>query len=410
MVRLSVFRRFLETVTNVAGRYRTPSASLGRQQFTCFLVATFASAIGRNGYLLACSWLLVAQGSGSASVAVFFAVISVTELLASSIAGWMADRWDRRRLYMIADGMRSATLVGLGVFMTIADIPAAIWMSAALFATCDRIALTASQSMIPGVADRVSLSTANSVVFFIMQSGSLVAAALTGFLLHMSTPTHTFTLLAAAFALSVGFMLAVRQHKGPCAPNSPRQRTKLEIDAAMVELAAIYALLYTGGVLVSVVGPSFVFEEKAGTAIDFGTLESAWSAGSIVGALLLIPLIRTAKIPTLQLAILAMTACAFALLKVLDLPWSFLIFALLGGLYNLGRVAVEVRLQSTIGGGALGRAKGALHSVAVLFGVMLFGVVALLGDQMIPSSIFLAYSFVLAAAALALCSPVYRFN
>ena len=104
----------------------------------------------------------------------------------------------------------------------------------------------------------------------------------------------------------------------------------------------------------------------------------------------------------LQLVSLSITACSFAMLKVLDLPWSLLIFAVLGVLYNLGRVATEVMLQSCVPIGALGRAKGTLHSAGVLLGVILFGFVAAIGDTMYPSSIFFAYAVVLAAGALAL--------
>jgi len=426
MVRSLLFRGFFEKIAisscwrcreprhhgssadNVS-KTTAPDAELGcqsvrqhRQSFNWFLAGTFASAIGRNGYHIACAWILVAEGFGSAAVAVFFAIISVTELVASPVAGWMSDRWDRRLLYVIADCLRFVAILTLGAILIEADLRWAIWLSAAIFATCDRIALTASQSMIPGIAAHLSLSTGNSIVFFLMQAGSLVAAAFIGVILHFSTPTYTFTVLSMAFALSVGCMLAVRQERAFQQAGALGPGPKLVIDANLLQLGAIYALLYTGGVLVSVIGPSFVFDELAGTAIEFGQLESAWSAGSIIGALLLIPLVRAARISALQIVILGMTASSFAILKVLDLPWSLLIFAVLGILYNLGRVAVEVMLQSWVPVASLGRAKGALHSTGVLLGVVLFGFVAVAGDEMQPSSIFFAYSVVLAAGTLAL--------
>lgn len=379
-----------------------PQVGQRQQRFSWFLACTFASAIGRNGYHIACAWILVAEGFGSAAVAVYFAIISVTELLASPLAGWISDRWDRRLLYILADGFRFVAILALGAILLSTDLRWAIWLSALTFATCDRIALTASQSMIPGITAHMLLSTGNSIAFFLTQAGSLVAAALTGVLLHFSTPTQTLAVLSLAFALSVGFMLQVRQDRAIPQSDASGPAPRLTMQPHLLKLGAVYALLYTGGVLVSVIGPAFVFNELAGTAIDFGQLESAWSAGSIVGALLLIPLVRTARIPVLQLVSLGMTACSFAMLKVLDLPWSLLIFAVLGVLYNLGRVAIEVMLQSCVPIAALGRAKGALHSVGVLLGVILFGFVAAIGDTMYPSSIFFAYAVVLAAGALAL--------
>lgn len=377
-----------------------PRGAPQRNCFNWFLACTFASAIGRNGYHIACAWILVAEGFGSAAVAAYFGIISVTELLASPLAGWMSDRWDRRLLHIIADGIRFVAILTLGAVVMVADLRWAIWLSAVVFASCDRIALTASQSMIPSVTAHMLLSTGNSIAFFLIQAGSLVAAVFTGFLLHTTSPTYTFTVLSLAFALSVALMLAVLQDRALPRPGASDQAPKLTIDAQLLQLGAIYALLYTGGLLVSVIGPSFVFDELGGTALDFGQLESAWSAGSIVGALLLIPLVRAARVSVLQFVILGLTACSFATLKVLELPWLLLIFAILGTLYNLGRVAIEVMLQSCVPVAALGRAKGALHSVGVLLGVILFGLIAIAGDTMRPSSIFLAYAIILAGGTL----------
>ncbi|MEI9406454.1 hypothetical protein [Mesorhizobium argentiipisi] len=67
----------------------------------------------------------------------------------------------------------------------------------------------------------------------------------------------------------------------------------------LLRLFAAYALLYGGAVLVTVIGSSFVFEEQQGTAADFGYLEAAWSAGSVIGAAVLVRLteIRSARLP-----------------------------------------------------------------------------------------------------------------
>jgi hypothetical protein len=176
----------------------------------------------------------------------------------------------------------------------------------------------------------------------------------------------------------------------------------LSVDAHLLRLGAIYAFLYIGGVSISVISPSFVFEELGGSAIDFGQLESAWSAGSILGAIFLIPLVRAFDIPILQRIILALTALSFAALKMLDLPWALLAFAMLGALYNLGRVAVEVALQSSIPRATLGRAKGALHCTGVFLGLVLFAIGAVVSDEVRPSTMFLVFAGILAVGTIAL--------
>lgn len=379
----------------------------GPRSFNWFLASIFASAVGRNAYLIACAWILVVSGHGSPAVATFFAIVSLAELIASPIAGWMSDHWDRRVLSVAADAVRFAGALAFAAMLLAGGSHWAIWLSAILFATADRIALTASQCMIPSVGTGFTLAKANSIVFFLMQSGSLCAASLTGLLLYASTPANTFGAIAVAFALSAVCMHCVRRKQAarPCAQETTP--SALRVDARLIYLGAVYAFLYGGGMLVSVVGPSLVFEELRGNAIDFGYLESAWSAGSIIGVLLLIPLIRATKICILQLMILALTALFFALLKVLDLPLILVAFAILGVLYNLGRVGVEVMLQSTVPGAALGRAKGAVHGAGVLFGLALLGIIAFVADDIQPSTIFTIFAGALAAGVLVLsiCRP-----
>lgn len=286
--------------------------------------------------------------------------------------------------------------------MLATDLRWAICLSTILFATCDRIALTASQSMIPSVGARYSLATANSVVFFFMQLGSLAAAALTGVLLHVSTPTSALTAIASTFAISVCCMCLVRRERLSPQDTCDTTGSALLVDARLLRLGAIYALLYTGGISISVIGPSFVYEELAGHALDFGQLESAWSAGSILGAILFIPLVRAFDIPILQMIILALTALSFATLRMLDLPWVLLAFAMLGALYNLGRVVVEVTLQSSVPRANLGRAKGALHCTGVFLGLILFAIGAAVSDTIRPSTMFLVFAGILAVGTIAL--------
>lgn len=374
------------------------SRHLGSRGLNWFLASTFLSALGRNGYAVACAWILVASGDGSATVAAFFAIVSLTELLASPVVGWMSDRFDRRRVYILADTVRC---VAAGMLMVTTSVSVICW-SAVLFACCDRVALTASQSMIPTLGKHLAPSTSNSVTFFAMQAGGLIAATAVGILLHTTSTTMVFLAISAAFAMSTACMWLVVAESGSVRGEQKQDRGALPKDARLVHLGLVYALLYGGGLLVSIMGPGFVFDELSGNAVDFGALESAWSTGSILGALLLIPLARFGKRAFLLIAILATMAVLFSILKVSALPLSLLVIAALGMVYNFGRVATEVILQAIAPPGALGRVKGLFHCGGVSVGLMIFGLVSASAEQVNPSTVFLTYAAGLAIAALLL--------
>ena len=371
------------------------NAKTTNASFQWFLAATFMSAVGRNGYNVACSWLLAVSGGGVSSVAAFFMASSVMEMLASPVCGWMCDRFDRRRLALIADAVRFASAVILGLLLRIEDFYWFIWLSTLVFATCDRLALTAIQSIVPQVAARYSLPVANSATFFFMQVGSLVAAASMGIILFTSTPVVSVLAIALCFAGSVTCMISVAYGEEGSSTAKNQECPGLRCDAALVRLMLIYCLLYIGGLLISAVGPSLVFEELQGNALDFGHLESVWSAGSILGAVLLVPVARATKLSTLQIVVLGVTAVSFALMKLSSFAIVLLAICVLGTSYNLGRVAIEVALQSTVACTALGRAKGLLHCSAMTFGVVVLALIAIFPDAVAPTTIFLTYSVVI---------------
>lgn len=359
-----------------------------------FLASTLSAAVARNGYYIASAWILVERGYGTAGVATFLAIASIVEFITSPLAGVAADRFDRRRLNVVADLSRFVVMLVTACALLYMDVFLIICLSAALFSFCDRVALTSSQSMIPVIADGRDLVASNSAVFFVMQFGNLGAALLAGPLLHERSPALPFTVLAAFFQFSAACLALMRLE-----PVSRDVRiakiSAAQIDLSLRRLIVVYALLYTSAVLVSVMGSSFVFQEQKGTAVDFGYLEAAWSAGSLIGTVSLFRIERAMSIHARHLMLLGLTALVLMALAYLRTPWTVMLFAALGFLYNLGRVSVEVTLQSRVSVYLLGRAKGIMHSVAVVLGLLVFGIAAAIGERAFPSTIFFSFGVVL---------------
>lgn len=369
--------------------------------FLGFITSTFSAAVGRNGYYIVSAWIVVQAGYGSTSVATLLAIISVVELLTSPLAGVAADRFDRRRLTITADLSRSAAMVATACALLCENVFLTICLSAIVFAFWDRVALASSQAMIPALARRGDRVASNSLIFFVMQVGCLAAALLFGSLLAVHSPALAFVILGMFFLASATSLFSMRLGATPQSA-SEANSFALDIDRGLLRLFAVYALLYGGAVLVSVMGSAFVFEEQKGTAGDFGYLEAAWSAGSLVGAIALVRLKGAIAAHTLHLTLLCSTAIALMALIPMYAPWTLVIFAALGFLYNLGRVSIEVTLQSRTSDKVLGRAKGTMHSFAVALGLTIFSVTAVLGETVAPSTIFFAFGVLLAISVPAI--------
>ncbi|RWE37987.1 MAG: MFS transporter [Mesorhizobium sp.] len=387
-------RRLDAPLSNALQIHANLRSGLQSRLWLGFLASTLSAAVGRNGYYIASAWTVVTAGYGGPGVPALLATVSVVELVASPLAGLAADRFDRRRLNIATDLGRFAILLTTACSVLYLDAFLTLCVSAALFSICDRVALTASQAMIPLMTRGAELATTNSTVFFTMQFGSLGAALLAGSLLGGRSPALTFLVLALLFLVSAGSLCWMRPG---LPPQGVRTATGLapNMDRHLLRLFAAYALLYGGAVLVTVIGSSFVFEEQQGTAADFGYLEAAWSAGSVIGAAALVRLTRAISGPILHLMLLASTALAWMSLITLRAPWTLIVFATLGFLYNLGRVSIEVTLQSRMHGNVLGRAKGVMHSLAVALGLVIFSIAGVIGESVFPSTIFFGFGVVL---------------
>ncbi|WP_210212127.1 MFS transporter [Mesorhizobium sp. M8A.F.Ca.ET.057.01.1.1] len=175
-----------------------------------FLASTLSAAVGRNGYYIASAWTVVTAGYGGPGVPALLATVSVVELVASPLAGLAADRFDRRRLNIATDLGRFAILLTTACSVLYLEPFLTLCVSAALFSICYRVALTASQAMIPLMTRGAELATTNSTVFFTMQFGSLGAALLAGSLLGGRSPALTFLVLALLFLVSAGSLCWMR--------------------------------------------------------------------------------------------------------------------------------------------------------------------------------------------------------
>nr|WP_180882712.1 MFS transporter [Mesorhizobium loti] len=366
-----------------------------------FLSSALSGAAGRNGYYLAAAWILAARGFGSAGVAAFLVIASVAEVVSSPVAGMMADRFERRRLNAAAELARSVVVFATGWAMLQLDALFTLCVSAALFSVCDRVALTANQSMIPATGRGRDPVTWNSTVVLTMQFGNLLAALSAGFLLGWHSPVGPFAVFGACFLLSGGLLLPLRLPPA-LRDDGSVGTTECPIHPGFPHLIAVYALFYASALLISVLASNYVFTERKGSAADFGRLEAAWSAGSLLGATALIAIQALMRAEARHVLILGLAALMFMSLPFLAATWTTVVFSSLGFLYNLGRVSVEVTFQSRVAADCLGRAKGLMHAVAVLLSLIVFGVVAAVGDRAFPSTIFLSFGGVLLVAIFAL--------
>ena len=162
-------------------------------------LSSFVSGMGNWITMMAVLAMLVFRGAGGVleSSAIFLAGL-LPVLVASPVAGWLADRFDRKNLMILSEVAAGLSVIGL-IFT---ENRALIFGMLALQAVFVSLMVPARQAALPDLVGESELTQANA--FFQQLNGvvKIVAPMLAGFLLTVLTPHQAILLDVVSFGIS----------------------------------------------------------------------------------------------------------------------------------------------------------------------------------------------------------------
>jgi len=374
-----------------------------------FLAAMLASNIGRNAYFVCIIWCALTSTNSARVIPFLLFVSTLAQFLVSGVSGYIADIADRRYLVMGMDAART-TIVALTGYAIIAEMGVtALFLSVALYSVADRGYLTAMQSIIPNLPRNAV--TANSASYLMMQSGTFLGAGLAGVLLNFLSYGATLSLISSMFILSGAILWTKRSL------SFDKDRTEagglggLKHLFSMVHLikyrlflpTLCYSFSFGVGILINALLAVYVLNEVNGDAILFSKFETAWALGGVLICLVLAVRPGLTLLKPGQPGFLLLSGLALVLLWILPFPIPVaIILVLLGVMYNLSRISLDVRVQQRVSSASIGRAKGAINAVATGIGLLIYVLIGIVGDAIPPSHILAGYGFwaIIAAGTL----------
>ncbi|PVE90961.1 MFS transporter [Microbacterium sp. TPD7012] len=192
---------------------------MGRD-FRWLLASSWTSNVG-DGVALAAAPLLIASMTSSPILVAAGAILQFLPWLLFGLhAGAVADRFDRRRLVMFANGARAVVLAGLCVFLVTGT--ANIWIVLAvafLYGTAEVFVDTAGSTLLPMLVEPGDLGLGNAR----LQAGYLVANQFAGpplgaFLFAAGTASP---FLVEVVCVSLAVVLISRMARTPVPPRDP---------------------------------------------------------------------------------------------------------------------------------------------------------------------------------------------
>nr|WP_244563785.1 MFS transporter [Ensifer aridi] len=375
-----------------------------------FLASTLVSNIGRNAYFVAATWLALLESNSVQFVTLLLLSGKMTEFLTSGAAGFVADSVDRRLACVAYDVLRILILTIAAFLFARGWGTAALFGSMILYSAADRGHLTAAQAMVPSIAPEGALVAMNSWYYLFMQAGNFVGAIATGWLLHRCTPSLVLGATSVCFVASSTATVCLRMPR--CSDTEVHLQTSIRavdspstasfFGSATLIFAAAFSLIYSMGMLINALLSSFVLKELGLKSFAFGQLEATWSIGSVVACLLLTTRYFEQMSRAVIFAIIVTSGLAMMSFAVVQtFAFALCQVVMLGALYNIGRILIDVDVQRTVPLPFIGRMKGLLQTTGMGFGAVVYGFMALAGDTLPASTAFGYFGVIMVAFAAA---------
>ncbi|MCI1019476.1 MFS transporter [Microbacterium sp. C5A9] len=329
---------------------------MGRD-FRWLLASSWTSNVG-DGVALAAAPLLIASMTSSPILVAAGAILQFLPWLLFGLhAGAIADRFDRRRLVMVANGARAIVLAGLCVFLLTGT--ATIWIVLAvafLYGTAEVFVDTAGSTLLPMLVKPADLGIGNAR----LQAGYLVANQFAGpplgaFLFAAGT---ALPFLVEVLCVLLAVVLISRMARTPVPPRSAGDdvRTHVHTDIAeglrwlwrnppvrmLVLIILVFNVTWAApwGVLVL-----YATEHLHMGAVGYGALTTASAVGGILATLSFGWLERHVSFATLMRVVLTLEVLMHLAFALTSIGWVALVIMFVFGAYAFfwGTISTTVR-------------------------------------------------------------------
>jgi MFS family permease len=338
-------------------------------------ISESVSNIGNWITMMAVYAMIVFKGNGTViqSSGVFLAGLLPT-LIFSPVAGWLCDRFDRKKLMIASELLSGVVIVGL-IFTKRLEI---IYAILALQAISMSVMTPARQSVVPDLVDREALTQANAFLQQLAGLIKIVAPILAGLILAVMDPHEAIILDVVSFFLSALILAKLpRLLPHPVVEKKIQEKTNVW---NVLKASRPLQLLFWGMFLCifiiigfDVLSPIFIRDVLSGNEQFFGLMVGSIGCGTVLASILFMLLKRKGN-PWRDLALGLFLASMIAISMVLALVVSsallgkivVMLGCLVGGFGNgLLLIQSSTILQTYTPPAILGRISGAFQSTAV---------------------------------------------
>lgn len=364
---------------------------LRHRDFAVLWAAALVSNIGSWMHDAAAGWLMTTLTPSPAMVVLVQAATSAPVFLLALPAGTLADRFDKRRLQMLTQGLMLVLAALLGAVVWTGAVTASLLLAITFaMGCCTALLSPAWQAIMPQLVPRPELQSAIALHAVGMNISRAIGPALGGLIIVAVGLAWPFFVNAISFIAVIAALWWWQPAAPATAPGhaAPPARPTTGFAAAMREGLSLprshpalrdtlwrSVLFYVFGSCYWALLPLIARVQLQGSARLFGVLVGCIGAGAVAGAMLLPRLRARFGLDGVVVAGTVGTALALAGYALLRVPVLGMVASLLAGAAWIASLSsLNVAAQLAVPDWARGR--GMALYTAVFYGCLALGSVA----------------------------------
>ena len=380
------------------------------KDFRNFWYGQIVSQLGDRVHTLAVIWLVYSWSNSGSAVGFVLIASTLPAFLISPLAGSLLDKYDRKKIMIICDFLRSALVLILSIlaFMNMLNLPiivaftAVISIGAAFFNP-------ATMSIMPSLVKQEELTQANAFYQLSVNASGAFGFLLGSGLIALIGVPVAFLINGFSFLLSAYFIMKLAYKHVPVIREShfwadfkegwnvtKKIPLIIKLFTPIIIINFFLSALY---ILIPVFAEGVFNRGSSG----LGMMMTGLTLGMFFGALIMLRNKLQISIRMLLFASLCLIGLAFMMMSFFeDFNFYLFAFAVIGVFLNISNIALMALFQKIVPNEVRGKVFGLLTSASVSSQPISYGVMGLLTDLVAPGTILLF-------CAVALTLTAFRF-
>jgi MFS family permease len=281
--------------------YTHSFSPLKSRNLRIYLGGQAVSMLGTWMQVAAQSWVVWELTKSPFSLGVVIMLNSIPLFVLAPWAGGIADRFNRRSILLITQGIAMLLAFALAILIQTGLIEIwHIYLCSLLLGIISALDFPAQQAFLGDLSGMGQVRQAVTLNIMVLQVGRMLGPAIAGFLLEAVGNAAAFWVNAFSFLVVLLSIFLVRSEQVPHRGGTARGQFRETLDfirsqPRMVDLLIFATLVTFFGFSIFNILPSVADDVLQGDATTFGLLSAASGAGALISTLFLLPLSQAAK-------------------------------------------------------------------------------------------------------------------